>query len=655
MPVYSVNTLVIGSGAAALNAVLQLLMQGQRDVLLVTERWGAGASNEAGSDKQTYYKLSLAGDQSDSPRQMAEDLFAGGCMHGDIALCEAQHSAQAFYHLVSRGVPFPHDRHGGYVGYQTDHDQRGRATSAGPLTSHMMCTHLGAAVRHEGVPVLDEHQVIALLTHADGTGVCGALALDKRKLEGAGHGLVFVNAVNVILATGGPGGMYRTSVYPESQIGSTGLALAIGAVAQNLTESQFGLASIKFRWNVSGSYQQVIPRYISTDANGGDEREFLAESFPDMPTLTTAIFRKGYQWPFDSARIRGHGSSLIDVLVYRETVMRGRRVFLDFTQNPAGPPAFGAFTLADLDEEARSYLEKCRALLPTPIERLRAMNEPAYQLYRAHEIDLACDPLEIAVCAQHNNGGLRGNAWWESNIPHLFPVGEVNGSHGVRRPGGAALNAGQVGGIRAALYITRRYVESPPSPQEFIEDVTPQIAEYQAAAQSMLTRAPQDALLPEQVICELQERMSSEAAIIRTRPRVEAAAAAAWRLHARARENMAVRGPEDLPQAFRARDLVLTHAVYLEALAEYLRRGGRSRGSFLVLDERGAPPTPEFDDAWRYSLTAADDPANRQILEVRLAAGTRVQAGWVDVHPIPRDDNWFEAVWREYTNDRIIK
>ena len=124
LPVYSANTLVIGSGAAGLNAVLQLLSRGQRDVLLVTQGWESGTSWESGSDKQTYYKLTLAHATPDSPRQMAEDLCAGGCMHGDLALCEAQHSAEAFYHLVSRGVPFPHDRYGAYVGYRTDHDPR---------------------------------------------------------------------------------------------------------------------------------------------------------------------------------------------------------------------------------------------------------------------------------------------------------------------------------------------------------------------------------------------------------------------------------------------------------------------------------------------------------------------------------------------------
>ena len=61
----------------------------------------------------------------------------------------------------------------------------------------------------------------------------------------------------------------------HGQWGATGAALRAGAPGRNLTEWQFGLASIAPRWNVSGSYLQVVPRIISTDAAGGDEREFL--------------------------------------------------------------------------------------------------------------------------------------------------------------------------------------------------------------------------------------------------------------------------------------------------------------------------------------------------------------------------------------------
>lgn len=147
------------------------------------------------------------------------------------------------------------------------------------------------------------------------------------------------------------------------------------------------------------------------------------------------IFLKGYQWPFDVRKVPD-GSSVIDLLVHEETVKKGRRVWLDFRANTEG------LDFAALSDEARTYLEKSGACFGTPLERLEKMNPGAIELYRDHNIDLAVEPLEIAVCAQHNNGGLAGNVWYESpNLKHLFPVGEVNGSHGVCRPGGTALNA----------------------------------------------------------------------------------------------------------------------------------------------------------------------------------------------------------------------
>lgn len=118
---------------------------------------------------------------------------------------------------------------------------------------------------------------------------------------------------------------------------------------------------MKPSWNLSGSYQQVIPRYISTDAKGNDEKEFLNDYFPDLKSLTRAIF-------------------------------------------------------------------------------------------------------------------LKADIWWESNLKHLFPVGEVNGSHGVYRPGGSALNSGQVGSLRAAQYISRNYSQNPRSAKKFLTDTEKQVS-----------------------------------------------------------------------------------------------------------------------------------------------------------------------------------
>ena len=42
-------------------------------------------------------------------------------------------------------------------------------------------------------------------------------------------------------AGGGPGELYKTSVYPKGQLGIHGLAFEAGLVGANLTESQFGL------------------------------------------------------------------------------------------------------------------------------------------------------------------------------------------------------------------------------------------------------------------------------------------------------------------------------------------------------------------------------------------------------------------------------
>ncbi|MCK4646448.1 MAG: FAD-binding protein [Candidatus Aminicenantes bacterium] len=658
LPLYSLNTLIIGSGAAALNASVNVLEKGQKDIAIATDSWGGGTSNNAGSDKQTYYKLSLSGDSLDSPLEMARDLFQqGGCMHGDIALCEAQNSLEAFFHLVKLGVPFPHDRLGAYVGYKTDHDPRGRATSAGPLTSHLMFEGLAEDLKEKGIKIFDRHEIIALLTEEKGgeKHIIGAIAIDKNNLDSKNYGFVVFNSVNVVLGTGGPAGMYKASVYPESQLGSHGLAFEIGAIGNNLTESQYGLASIKFRWNLSGTYQQVIPRYVSTDKGGHDEQEFLNDVFPDMGKLATAIFLKGYQWPFDPRKVRNYSSSLIDILVYQETVLKGRRVFLDFTKNPSGSGILDDFSFDLLDKEAYEYLEKSEALLDTPIERLKKMNQPAVDLYKSHDIDITREFLEIAVCAQHNNGGFRGNIWWESNIKHLFPVGEASGTHGICRPGGSALNSGQVGSMRAALYISKRYAEDPPEKKEFMDSAEGQIRRKLEFAHKISGHKANNNTFISETRKEIQERMSACGAHIRDPKRIQKTVDEAWDLYSRLKNDMKIPSVKDLPDAFKNLDLCLTHALYLEAIKEYMEKGGQSRGSYLIMNPEGEKPCKEIGDEWKFLLNEEDSFVNNKILEIYLDENTNVKKQWIDIRPIPLQDAWFENVWNEYRKDNIIK
>jgi succinate dehydrogenase/fumarate reductase flavoprotein subunit len=646
-PVFETDTLIIGSGAASLACADRLDQYGKKDVIIVTSRLGGGTSFNSGSDKQTYYKLSVEGATADSPMDMAHSLFDGGAMHGDLALIESTLSLEAFYHLAAIGVPFPHNRYGAFCGYKTDHDPRKRATSAGPWTSQQMSAALLAEVKRRDIPVMEGFDALAVLA-SSGRAV-GMIAIDRNRLDNGVYGLTLFKADNVVCGAGGPGGLYKRSVYPADQTGAIGLALEAGAEAANLTESQYGLASVKFRWNVSGTYQQVIPRYFSANPDGSDEREFLCDYFPSMGSMSSAIFLKGYQWPFDPRKIADYGSSLIDIAVYEETQVRGRRVFMDFTRNPRGVDGFAQFSFDDLSAEAYEYLEKSHALFGTPIQRLEHMNPQAVELYRQHDIDITASPLEIAVCAQHNNGGLSGDIWWESNLRHFFPIGEINGSHGVYRPGGSALNAGQTGAIRAAQRIAHAYKTPNLSRQDFIEAAAHRIEVLESRIERLQQNGARG-IAPKEFCHQFQQRMSDYGAHIRNSESIERALQEAYR-QLEAFAEVGGQTLEECAEALSAYQCCLAHVAYLDAIAFYIAEGGGSRGSYLVIRPSGKPVSDRLDNRWRHQMSEITD---ETVLYTRLGPDGAFRSSRRQRRPLPDDSFWFEQVWNEFVAEDIF-
>jgi len=618
------HTLVIGSGAAGLCAAVRLHERAGNILEIYTEGLHMGTSRNTGSDKQTYYKLGMYGTEPDSPVLMARDLAAGGSVHGDLALVEAAMSVPAFSQLTSIGVPFPHDEYGQYIGYKTDHDPRRRATSCGPYTSRDMCESLIGEVKRRNIAVSSQKIAVKLLTDR---GRCvGAVFVDRISGE-----FEAVTAKNVVFAVGGPGGLYETSVYPKVHTGAIGLALEAGAQARNLAESQFGLASLKFRWNVSGSYMQVLPRFVSVDENG-TEREFLREYFSSTAEMYDMIFLKGYQWPFAAGHVPG--SSLIDIFTYVETVERGRKVYLDYRTDPAD------LDFAALSGETREYLTKSGALGSSPLERLKKLNEPAIELYAEHNIDLSKEMLEVAVCAQHNNGGLAADLWWESvNLKRLYPVGEINGSHGVTRPGGSALNAGQVGAFRAAERIVKRERDDfdPAAAEKAAETALEELTKRQEKPCTLDWRAERQSF---------QHRMSKAGAFVREKSQVETALSEAKEQYAKlCADGLGGLAPDALAETLRNQQLCLAHIFYLESIREQIRETG-SRGGSIVLSDTGDPIHPKLSEKWR---SAPENEAMRNRIAICAAGPDGMPVtGSEECRAVPEPDGWFETVWKDF-------
>lgn len=616
IPVFVFQTVIVGSGCAGLAAADRLFSFGQTDIALVTEGLRMGTSRNTGSDKQTYYKLTLSGGTPDSVREMAETLFAGHRTDGDTALCESALSVRSFCRLTEIGVPFPKNRWGEFIGYKTDHDPRERATSAGPYTSRYMTEALEKQVVEKKIPVFDNRQVVRILV---GNGcVQGLLCWNQQTL-----GYCLFRCENVIYATGGPAGIYAESVYPAGQHGGTGLALEAGVPAQNLTEWQYGLASVRPHWNVSGSFMQVLPRFISVDENGG-RHEFLYEAYEDESRLLSDVFLKGYQWPFDVSKIQN--SSRIDYLVYLEK-QKSRRVFLDFRTNPGDHTV----DFAALPEEPRGYLQKAGTCFGTPIERLLHMNEPAVQFYREHGIDLAGEPLEIALCAQHNNGGLSVDAHWQTALQGFFAVGEAAGTHGVYRPGGSALNAGQVGALRAAEYIAARRNRKPePS---FSAEALRQAEERITLADSA---SEKHAVSPKEKLLAFRRRMSRAAGPIRSRREMEALLRDVQAEQSAFRQSTAVLQKSEIGTLYRLWDMLAAQEAYLSAMLHEAADSGTGFGGNLYLQENGRLPA-----------VSKEDPFAAQV-QTCVREGTIYRCSWRPVRPIPETDDFFENVWRSF-------
>jgi succinate dehydrogenase/fumarate reductase flavoprotein subunit len=583
VPVHHCGCLVVGSGAAGLRAAVEAKRRGADVTIISQSAWG-GTSACSGSDKQTLHTANTA-DQGDNFKDMARSIRAGGAMDEDTAYIEAVGSTRAMASLQFMGLPLPQDRLGGTLRYKTDHDEVGRATSCGPRTSRLMVKVLATEALRLGIPFLNHTTAIKVLTHGTGKGrhVVGLLAIrPKDRTDDNPYGLTVFQCAALVIAAGGPGELYRDSVFPNGCFGTLGLALEAGVALVNITESQFGISTRRegFPWNLSGTYVQVIPHIYSVD-DAGTEHHFLADYYRTTQELASNVFRKGYQWPFHASRMLDFQSSLVDLAIFREG-QKGRRVFMDFNRNPLPVPGDQPFSLARLDDDVSSYLRTAGASHDLPIDRLRHMNPLAIELYKRYKVDITADPLEFAVNNQHMNGGIAVDTWGRTNVAGIYAIGEAAGTHGATRPGGSALNAGQVFGTRVAEHIAAsgQAMAVPDG------DVHAQASAAIASIESVLN--PDSDLTAQDIRAQVQSRMSDTAGILCQPDDVAQSLLNAAALNTAIRQNgVSFSRPSEVARVLQWQQMALASQAVLAALDTYIASGGGSRGARAICDPGG--------------------------------------------------------------------
>jgi succinate dehydrogenase / fumarate reductase flavoprotein subunit len=442
------DVLIIGAGGAGLRAAIEAcetLKKG--NVLLATKGvlGKSGVTATACSDRMAFH-ATLPETEPGGPdpwKYHAEDIYriGGYVSDGDLASILAKEAQKAFEYLDFLGVPFARRENGRVDQFITDGSEYARACYTGPRTAIHIEEALLKKVSSINMRMID-HCMIADLIKYRGR-IVGAIGIDEREGLKVEDRLKVFSSKAILLATGGAGEVFEVHVFPKGMTGD-GYALAYRAGAELVSMEfiQIGPASINTRLNCSGSLMRAIPRFIN---EAGEE--FLKNYFPKKTPrseISDLVFEKGSSWPV-SLEKKTH---LIDVAMFKE-IAQGHRVFLDYSINPEG------FRFQDLDVKwQRRYEKEVKSRIDpgqraaSPFLRLSEINPDVIDWLKVHGIDLGRgDPMEIAPCIQHFQGGVKIRGRGQSSLKGLYAAGEcAGGQHGANRPGGNALLDGQVFG-----------------------------------------------------------------------------------------------------------------------------------------------------------------------------------------------------------------
>lgn len=359
--------LIIGAGLAGLYLALNL--KPRKAVVLAAKPVSEGA---ASAWAQGGVAAALAA--GDSPQAHAADTVrvGAGLVDPEIAALIAREGPDLVRNLAGLGVPFDRDADGQFVlSREAAHSAARVARVSGDLAGKSIMEVLVARAKDAAWIELVEGKALDLVRDTQGR-VCGVLAATE-------DGLTEFAAGEVVIASGGVGGLYAVTTNPPSSRGD-GLAMAARAGAV-IGEAEF----VQFHPTAIDIGRDPAP--LATEALRG-EGALLVDA--------------------DGARLVDHPDGELaprDIVardVHRASIA-GRRPFLD---------ARAAIGAAFPDT------------FPT-----------VFSACLSAGIDPRTDLIPVAPAAHYHMGGVRVDSYGASSLPGLSVCGEAacTGAHGGNR------------------------------------------------------------------------------------------------------------------------------------------------------------------------------------------------------------------------------
>ena len=390
------TTIIVGSGLAGLLTGVELAPR--PCVLLTRAPLGAEASSGWAQGG-----IAAAIGVDDTPALQLEDTLVAGAGLCDPVVAEAITAAgpQVIETLAAYGVRFDRVPDGSFaLGLEAAHSRRRIVHAQGDATGAEIVRALVEAVRATpSITVLSGALFRRLvLTHGRVSGV--VFERDGR--------LETLPASQVVLATGGAGGLFRDTTNP---LGSTGTGLAAAARAGAR------LGDLEF--------VQFHPTALAMGASIGD--------LP-MPLVSEAV--------------RGEGAILVD-----ETGQR-------FMENELAPrDVVSRAVWKHLAEGHQVFLDA----RPAMGERFAARFPGITAVCRARGIDPVSMPIPVRPAAHYHMGGILVDARGRTDIPGLYAAGEVacTGLHGANRLASNSLLEAAACAIAVARTIAAEDADAP--------------------------------------------------------------------------------------------------------------------------------------------------------------------------------------------------